>query len=164
MVTTEEITQVLKSVKDPEINTSIVGLGMVRSVKILGNTDHVEIAPTVANCPMTSKIKDDVTKAVSAMEGVEGVEVRFYPMTNEERDRIVQIELFGRPKGHEASAVANIEFLDSIPVNPIISRLCDEGKIEEYKSTEFASIAQRIIEKTKQLKVPQELRRTESSQ
>jgi Mrp family chromosome partitioning ATPase len=72
-----------------------------------------------------------------------------------------KIELFGASKGQEASNAANIEFLGSIPVNPVISQLCDEGKIEEYKSPEFAPIAQRLIEKTRQLKVPQTLRGTE---
>lgn len=72
-----------------------------------------------------------------------------------------RVELFGKSKGQEASNAANVEFLGSIPVNPVISRLCDEGKIEEYKSPEFVAIAQRLIEKTRQLKVPQELRSTE---
>jgi Mrp family chromosome partitioning ATPase len=72
-----------------------------------------------------------------------------------------RIELFGSSKGQEASKAANIEYLGSIPVNPMISQLCDEGKIEDYKSPEFAGITQRLIEKTRQLKVPQTLRSTE---
>jgi len=74
-----------------------------------------------------------------------------------------KIELFGSCKGQEASRAANIEFLGSIPVNPVISRLCDEGKIEDYKSPEFGLITQRLIEKTSQLKVPQTLTSTEKS-
>jgi hypothetical protein len=73
----------------------------------------------------------------------------------------MKIELFGSSKGQEASNAANIEFLGSIPVNPMISRLCDEGKIEDYKSPEFGLITQRLIEKTRQLRVPQTLRSTE---
>jgi hypothetical protein len=74
-----------------------------------------------------------------------------------------RIELFGNSRGQEASNASNIEFLGSIPVNPVISRLCDEGKIEEYESPEFAGITQRLIEKTRQLKVPQTLRIKEKS-
>jgi Mrp family chromosome partitioning ATPase len=74
-----------------------------------------------------------------------------------------RIELFGNSKGQEASNAANIEFLGSIPVSPVISQLCDEGKIEEYVSPEFAGITQRLIEKTRQLNVPQTLRSTEKS-
>ena len=74
-----------------------------------------------------------------------------------------KIELFGTSKGQEASNAANIEFLGLIPVDPLISQLCDEGKIEEYESPEFAPITQRLIEKTRQLKLPQTLRSTEKS-
>ena len=72
-----------------------------------------------------------------------------------------KIDLFGRSKGEVASKAAGIEFLGSIPVNPMISQLCDEGKIEDFKSPEFAAIAQRLIEKTKQLKAAQELKSPE---
>jgi Mrp family chromosome partitioning ATPase len=376
MVTTEKVMQALKSVRDPEINISILDLGMVRSAEVQGNTVHVSIA-LVPNCPLTTTIRDDVTKAVSEIEGVEKVEVHFSPMTDQEREKVVQmlrsrpaeepiraqqtpvpsehginrlpkggigqiiavasgkggvgkslvtallavelrrhgfsagildadltgssiakifgvkdrpahtqsgiappasrtgiklvsmnllmdrddaalvwrgpminsairqlytdlewgsldyllvdlppgtsdspltvfqslpvdavlivsspqelavtivaksinmarimkvpilglienmsylacpdcgrrIELFGRSKGREASAAANTEFLGSVAVNPLISQLCDEGKIEEYTSLDFASIAHRVIEKTGQLNVPQELRQAGS--
>lgn len=374
MVTREKVMQALKAVRDPEINISILDLGMVKSVEVQGNTVQVSIALTVPNCPLTTTIRNDVTKAVAGIEGVEKVEVQFSPMTSQERERVIQtmrnrpsvaqseveqtvishqpgidrlpkrnigqiiaiasgkggvgkslvtamlavelqrrgsssgildadltgssiakifgvkdrpartrsgiappvsrtgiklvsmnllmdrddaaliwrgpmintairqlytdlewgaldyllvdlppgtsdspltvfqslpvdavlivsspqelavtivaksinmarimkvpilglienmsylacpdcgkrIELFGRSKGREASAAAKIEFLGSVAVDPLISQLCDEGKIEEYNSADFASIAQRVIEKTRQLNVPQELRR-----
>lgn len=378
MVTTEKVMRALKGVKDPEINLSIVDLNMVRSVKVEGNTVHINIAPTIANCPLTGRIRDDVTKAISGIGGVERVEVQLTPMTDEERNGLIQtlrnrptleqskvqqtwrshgsgidklpkggirqliaiasgkggvgkslvtamlavelrrhgfsvgildadltgasiarmlgvknhpthtpsglappisrtgiklvsmslltdrddaaliwrgpminsairqfyadlewgeldyllvdlppgtsdapltvfqslpldgvlvvsspqdlavmivgkainmakimkvpvlglienmsyaacpdcgrkIELFGKSKGKDASSAAGTEFLGSVPVDPTISQLCDEGKIEEYGSAEFTQIVQRIIEKTRQIEVPQELRRTEGS-
>jgi Mrp family chromosome partitioning ATPase len=376
MVTKENVMQVLKNVKDPEVGASIVNLGMVKVVEVHGSTVRVDIALTVPNCPLRDAIRDDVIKAVSGMEGVARVDVQLSSMTDQERDRVSQtlrnrptaeqstvqqtwrsqatgidklpkgkigqiiavtsgkggvgkslvtallavelrrhgfsvgildadltgasiakifgvkdrpiqtptglappasragvklvsmnllmdrddaalvwrgpminsairqlysdlewgeldfllvdlppgtsdapltvfqslpldavlivsspqdlavtivakainmakimnapilglienmshvtcpdcgrrIELFGKSKGQEASDAANIEFLGSIPVNPVISQLCDEGRIEEYKSPEFQAIAQRLIEKTRQLKVPQTLRGTE---
>jgi len=377
MVTKEQVMQALKGVRDPEIDISILDLGMVRSAEVQGNTVHVSVALTVPDCPLTRTIRDDVTKAVSGIEGVEKVEVHFSPMTDQEREKVVQtlrsrpaeepieaqqipvprehginrlpkggigqiiavasgkggvgkslitallavelrrhgfsvgildadltgssiakifgvkdrpartqsgiappasrtgiklvsmnllmdrddaalvwrgpminsairqlytdlewgsldyllvdlppgtsdspltvfqslpvdavltvsspqelavtivaksinmarimkvpilglienmsylacpdcgrrIGLFGRSKGREASAAAKIEFLGSVAVNPLISQVCDEGKIEEYNSADFASIAQRIIEKTREAKVPQELRQAGS--
>lgn len=377
MVTKEQVMQALKGVRDPEIGISIVDLGMVRSAEVQGNIVRVSVALTVPNCPLTTTIRDDVTKAVSGIEDVEKVEVQFSPMTDQEREKVVQtlrsrpadepietqqtpvhrehgidrlpkgsigriiavasgkggvgkslvtallavelrrrgfsvgildadltgssiakifgvkerpagtqsgiappasrtgiklvsmnllmdrddaalvwrgpminsairqlytdlewgpldyllvdlppgtsdspltvfqslpvdaalivsspqelavtivaksinmarimkvpilglienmsylacpdcgrrIELFGRSKGREASSAAKTEFLGAVAVNPLISQLCDEGKIEEYNSAEFASIAQRIIEKTRQVKVPQELRQADS--
>jgi Mrp family chromosome partitioning ATPase len=376
MVTTEKVMQALKGVRDPEINISILDLGMVRSAEVQGNTVRVNIALTVPNCPLTTTIRDDVTKAVSGIHGVEKVEVHFSAMTDQEREKVVQmlksrpaaeaigaqqtplprehgidrlpkgsigqiiaiasgkggvgkslvtallavelrrhgfsvgildadltgssiakifgvkdhpartrsgiappasrtgiklvsmnllmdrddaalvwrgpminsairqlytdlewgsldyllvdlppgtsdspltvfqslpvdavlivsspqelvvtivakainmarimnvpilglvenmsylacpdcgrrIELFGRSKGREASAAARIEFLGSVAVNPLISQLCDEGKIEEY-SGDFALVAQRVIDKTGQFNVPQELRQAGS--
>jgi len=378
MVTKENVMQVLKNVKDPEIGASIVNLGMVKAVEVQGSTVRVDIALTIPDCPLRDTIRNDVIKAVSGIEGVARVDVQLSSMTDQERDRIShtlrnrstteqstvqqslhsraagidklpkgkidqiiavtsgkggvgkslvtallaaelrrhgfsvgildadltgasiakifgvkdrpiqtpnglappasragiklvsmnllmdrddaalvwrgpminsairqlysdlewgeldfllvdlppgtsdapltvfqslpldavlivsspqdlavtivakainmakimnapilglienmsyatcpdcgrRIELFGKSKGQEASDAANIEFLGSIPVNPVISQLCDEGKIEEYKSPEFQAIAQRLIEKTRQLKVPQELKRTEKS-
>jgi len=377
MVTKEQVMQALKGVRDPEIDISILDLGMVRSAEVQGNTVHVSVALTVPNCPLTTTIRDDVTKAVSRIEGVEKVEVHFSPMTDEEREQVVQmlrsrpaeepieaqqipvprehginrlpkggigqiiavasgkggvgkslvtallavelrrhgfsvgildadltgssiakifgvkdrpagtqsriappssrtgiklismnllmdrddaalvwrgpminsairqlytdlewgsldyllvdlppgtsdspltvfqslpvdavlivsspqelavtivaksinmarimkvpilglienmsylacpdcgrrIDLFGRSKGREASAAAKTEFLGSVAVDPLISQLCDEGRIEEYNSADFASIAQRIIEKTREVKVPQELRQADT--
>jgi len=376
MVTKENVMQVLKNVKDPEIGASIVNLGMVRAVEVQGSTVNVDIALTIPNCPLSTTIRNDVTKAVSGIEGVAKVEVELSSMTDQERDRVSQtlknrpateqsnvqqtwrsraegidklpkgkigqiiavtsgkggvgkslvtallavelrrhghsvgildadltgasiakifgvkdrpvpianglvppasrtgiklvsmnllmdrddaalvwrgpminsairqfytdvewgeldfllvdlppgtsdapltvfqslpvdaalivsspqdlavmivakainlakimkapilglienmsyvtcpdcgrkIELFGKSKGEEASMAAGIEFLGSIPVNPMISQLCDEGKIDEYKSPEFGAIAQRLIEKARQLQTPQELRSAE---
>lgn len=71
-----------------------------------------------------------------------------------------RIELFGRSKGRKASDLAKIEFLGSIPVDPRVSELCDEGKIEEYTSQESTSITQRVIDKTRQVNVPEPVRHT----
>lgn len=377
MVASNQVMRVLKGVTDPEINTSIVDLHMVRSVKVEGNTVYVGIAPTIADCPLSGRIKDDVARAVSRLEGVERVEVQLSPMTDGERKHVVEmlknrssteqsnvqqtwrthasgidrlakgkidqiiavasgkggvgkslvtalmavelqrrgftvgildadltgssiakifgvkqrpratasglappvsrkgiklvsmnllidrddtalvwrgpminsairqlyvdlewgeldyllvdlppgtsdapltvfqslpldavlvvsspqelavmivgkainmaktmkipilglienmsyvmcpdcgkkIELFGRSTGQEAASAARIEFLVSVAVDPLISRLSDEGKIEEYEGKEFASIAQRVIEKTRQVKVAQELKHADT--
>jgi Mrp family chromosome partitioning ATPase len=74
-----------------------------------------------------------------------------------------EIELFGGSKGKEASALVGIDFLGSMPVDPSISRLCDEGKIEEYDGAEFKSIAQKVIDRMKLLEAPQEVRHARST-
>ncbi len=372
MVTKENVMQVLKTVKDPEIGASIVNLGMVRGVEVQGSTVHVNVALTVPNCPLSSTIRNDVMKAVSGIAGVSKVEVELSSMTDQEKGRVSEtlrnrpaaeqtkvqetwrsraegieklpkgkigqiiavssgkggvgkslvtallaaelrrhgysvgildadltgasiakilgvkdrpvpvpgglvppvsrsgiklmsmnllmdrddaaliwrgpminnairqffsevewgeldflltdlppgtsdapltvfqsipvdaalivsspqdlavmvvgkaihlarimkapllglienmsyvtcpdcgrkIELFGKSTGKEASRAAGVEFLGSLPVNPMISQLCDEGKIEEYRSPEFGAIAEKLIEKMKKLKAPQEL-------
>ena len=156
MVTKEDVMRVVKNVKDPEIGASIVSLGMVKAVEVQGSTVHVEIALTIPNCPLRETIKDDVVKAVSGMKGVVKVEVQLSSMTDQERGHVSQT-LKNRPTAEQSNVQQTWR---SQPTG--IERL-PKGKIEEYKSPEFAPITQRLIEKTRQLKVPQQLRSTEKS-
>jgi ATP-binding protein involved in chromosome partitioning len=85
----------LATVNDPEIRRPITEIRMVRGVEIddAGAVD-VTIALTVAGCPMRNTLTNDVTKAVSAVDGVSSVTVAFDVMTDDER-RELQQELRG---------------------------------------------------------------------
>ena len=73
---------------DPELNKSLIELGMVPQVTI--NKDRVDItlALTTLGCPLKDQIVEDVKRAVGALEGVKAVEVALTEMTEEERRRI----------------------------------------------------------------------------
>jgi len=45
-----------------------------------------------------------------------------------------KIELFGRSKGEEMAQAAQAPLLASLPVDPELARMCDEGDIERYDS------------------------------
>ena len=60
-VKTEEIIEALKPVQDPELNRSIVELGMVKNVVIDGEQVTVEVLLTIAGCPLKAKIENDIT-------------------------------------------------------------------------------------------------------
>jgi Mrp family chromosome partitioning ATPase len=88
-VTTEaQIRKALEGVMDPELNKSLIELGMVPEVAI--NKDRVDItlALTTLGCPLKDQIVEDVKRAVGALEGVKAVEVALTEMTEEERRRI----------------------------------------------------------------------------
>ncbi len=51
-----------------------------------------------------------------------------------------KFSLFGPSHGEEVSEKFNILCLGSLPVDPYLSKLCDEGKIEEYYSNLFINI------------------------
>ncbi len=55
-------------------------------------------------------------------------------------------ELFGPSRGEEIAKELKAPLLAKIPVDPLIARLCDEGRIEEYRLEEFEAIASRIHE------------------
>lgn len=55
-------------------------------------------------------------------------------------------ELFGPSKGEEIARELKAPLLARIPIDPMIARLCDEGRIEEYRLEEFEAVAERIQE------------------
>jgi ring-1,2-phenylacetyl-CoA epoxidase subunit PaaD len=65
------------TVADPEFpGISIMDLGLVETIRV-DQDDHVRVAlvPTFSGCPALSMIRDDVTSAVEAVDGVGAVEV-----------------------------------------------------------------------------------------
>ncbi len=92
-VSKDAVIEALKKVNDPELNKSLVDLGMIDGVEIAGSAVKVTVALTMAGCPLKSKIKEDVEKAVMAVDGVEDVEVVLTTMTSEQRARIFGPEL-----------------------------------------------------------------------
>jgi len=86
MPTTEEVLVALRPVQDPELHRSIVDLDMVRDIRLGdGGRVAVTVALTVAGCPLRAEITERVTRAVSALPGVTGVDVDLTVMTDDER-------------------------------------------------------------------------------
>ncbi|MDQ1517481.1 MAG: ATP-binding protein involved in chromosome partitioning [Actinomycetota bacterium] len=76
----------LEAVIDPELHSSIVELGMVRDVGVdEDGLVSVEIALTIASCPLRGQIEGDVESRVRGLPGVTGVEIRTSAMTAQER-------------------------------------------------------------------------------
>ena len=76
----------LEAVVDPELHSSIVDLGMVRDVAVdEDGLVSVEIALTIASCPLRSQIEGDVESRLRGLPGVTGVEIRTSAMTAPER-------------------------------------------------------------------------------
>lgn len=72
-------------VTDPELHYDIVTLNMVRNIAIQGDQVTVDVALTVAGCPLHQKIEADVQTAVGKLPGVKTVEVHLDVMNDEER-------------------------------------------------------------------------------
>jgi ring-1,2-phenylacetyl-CoA epoxidase subunit PaaD len=61
----EAISRVLDGVMDPEIPVvSITDLGIVRDVRLDGDTVDVALTPTYSGCPATRAIQEDVVRAL----------------------------------------------------------------------------------------------------
>jgi ATP-binding protein involved in chromosome partitioning len=84
--THEEVWRMLEAVVDPELHSSIVELGMVRDVAVdEDGLVSVEIALTIAACPLRGQIEGDVDGRLRSLPGVTGVEIRTSAMTAAER-------------------------------------------------------------------------------
>ena len=55
-----------------------------------------------------------------------------------------KMEVFGRSKGESAAKNAGIPFLGSMPIDPEIARLADEGKIEDYANPLFEDVTRAV--------------------
>jgi ATP-binding protein involved in chromosome partitioning len=76
-LTVEMVLDALKSVDDPELNRSLVELGMIRDIRVDGGRVSFEVELTTPACPLKSQIQADCEAAVKKLAGVESVDVRF---------------------------------------------------------------------------------------
>ncbi len=75
-ITTEVILEALSHVLDPEIKKDLVSLNMIQNVKVDDeNQVTLTVVLTTPACPLKTKIKEDVTEAVMAIEGVKGIDI-----------------------------------------------------------------------------------------
>ena len=96
MVSEKDVLGALKEVLDPEIAFNIVDLGLVYGIAVEGKTVSIKMTMTTPLCPMAPEIIEDVKKKVSALEGVEKVEVEIVwepPWTPEKMSEQAKIEL-----------------------------------------------------------------------
>ena len=105
-VKTEEIIEALKPVQDPELNRSIVELGMVKNVVIDGEQGTVEVRLTIAGCPLKAKIENDISDALLGINSISKVLVNFGVMNDEERAKVREI-VHGDPASTAGSQPAH---------------------------------------------------------
>jgi ATP-binding protein involved in chromosome partitioning len=88
LATEVEIRKALEGVNDPELQKSLIELGMVREVRVDKGQVNITLALTTLGCPLKDQIVGDVREAVGALEGVKSVAVELTEMTDEEKRRI----------------------------------------------------------------------------
>ena len=89
MPTTDQITDALRAVIDPELRKDIVTLGMVRRVDVHANgVVDVTVSLTTPGCPIRDHFQSAVSEAVRGLEGVVGVNIEFDVLSDEEKQRL----------------------------------------------------------------------------
>jgi ATP-binding protein involved in chromosome partitioning len=105
-VSEAQVLDALRPVQDPELHRSIVELDMVRRIAIDGPRVEVTVALTVAGCPLRNEIQNRVSTAVTALDGVDGFDLDFTVMTDEERAAL-RTKLHGDPAATAGSQPAH---------------------------------------------------------
>jgi len=95
------IRQTLSQVMDPELNRSIVELGMVHDLAFEDRRVTFTLALTTMACPLRGQMSDDAKSRLLALDGVEDVEITLREMTQEEKTKI-----FGDKQSDQGSAAA----------------------------------------------------------
>jgi ATP-binding protein involved in chromosome partitioning len=85
----EEVRERLRAVIDPELGDTIVDLGMVRGIAVEGDSVEVQVALTIASCPLRSQIEADVVRHAEALDWVRSVTVRVATMDADERAAVM---------------------------------------------------------------------------
>jgi ATP-binding protein involved in chromosome partitioning len=156
--TADQVIDALRPVQDPELHRSIVELDMVRGVH-LGALPRVEVdvALTVAGCPLRAEIHRRVTEAVTALAGVDEVVVNFGVMTDDERAALRQ-RLHGDPAATAGTTAAHghaegraIPFAD--PANTSRVLLVASGKGGVGKSSVTTNLAVALARRGRQVAV-----------
>ncbi len=85
----EEVRERLRAVIDPELGDTIVDLGMVRSIAVDDGEVTVEVALTIAACPLRNQIERDVENQVRSLDWVRSVRVVVGSMDADERAAVM---------------------------------------------------------------------------
>jgi ATP-binding protein involved in chromosome partitioning len=86
MPTSDQVTEALRAVIDPELRRDIVELGMVRSIDVHSNgVVDVTVSLTTAGCPIRNHFETAVHDAISGLEGVIGVNLTFDVLSDTEK-------------------------------------------------------------------------------
>jgi ATP-binding protein involved in chromosome partitioning len=146
-VTEAQVLDALRPVEDPELHRSIVDLDMVRRVAVDGSRVDVTVALTVAGCPLRSEITRRVDSAVSALDGVEAVDLDFTVMTDDERAAL-RTRLHGDPAAtagtHQAHGHAEgraIPFADPGSKTRVLLVASGKGGVGKSSVTANLSVA-----------------------
>ncbi|HSM02384.1 MAG TPA: P-loop NTPase [Acidimicrobiia bacterium] len=89
--TTVDVEAALRGVVDPELGGDVVELGMVRGITIEDGVATIQVALTIAACPMRDQIESDVKRKVTALPGIEKTEVQVTAMTDSQRSELMSV-------------------------------------------------------------------------
>ena len=80
----------LSTIVDPELGVNIVELGMVKDITYKDSTVYIQLALTIAECPMRNQIETEINRKLLLMENIDSVVIDVVAMNK--KDRIAVME------------------------------------------------------------------------
>lgn len=75
MVDEEAVREALVEVEDPEMNISVIDLGLIYAVRIEGEHAEIDMTLTSPGCPIAPELMAAVHRAALGTDGIESVHV-----------------------------------------------------------------------------------------
>jgi metal-sulfur cluster biosynthetic enzyme len=74
-LTEVSVRELLRAVKDPELNLNIIDLGLVYGVEVEDGNVRIEMTLTSPGCPAGPQIMNDIHKTLRTVDGVKDVDI-----------------------------------------------------------------------------------------
>ncbi len=146
-VTEADVIEILRPVEDPELHRSIVDLGMVREIQINLPSVAVQVALTIAGCPLRAEIDRRVSTALLDLPGVDDASIEFTVMTDQERAELRE-RLHGNPsatagsvQGHGHAEGRAVPFADPDSRTRVLLVASGKGGVGKSSVTTNLSVA-----------------------
>ena len=94
----DSLANALTTVQDPELHRSITDLGMVEDLSEDNGVVTIKVLLTISGCPMQDRLRNDISTALTNIEGVKSVNLTFGVMTQDQRDNVKKVVRGGREK------------------------------------------------------------------
>ncbi len=126
----------LRGVMDPELGADVVELGMVRDATVADGVATIELALTIAACPMRDQIEADVKRKVTAIPGIDEVRVQVVAMTADQRAELMGV---ARRRAREGAAPTMVN-----PLTRVIAVGSGKGGVGKSSLSVNLAVAMRL--------------------
>ena len=80
----------LSTIVDPELGVDIVELGMVKDITYKDSAVYIQLALTIAECPMRNQIETEINRKLLLMENIDSVKIDVVAMNKKDRSAVME--------------------------------------------------------------------------
>ena len=91
MIQNDILLKHLSTVMDPELGVNIVDLGMVKNLTYNDSEITIDLALTIAECPMRNQIESEIKRKLKLIENVKEVKINVVAMSKEDRASLMSV-------------------------------------------------------------------------